>query len=226
MVLGFTVALLVMSVGFSLPGDIAIHRRTGEWGKLNFLPATLVMAAVMVALSRIMHFQPGYFYGALAGLAFRSALTKESVGRVTAANWFFALLLSVGAWFARMPVSEAAAHPDANIWWIGVEACLGLVFLWGVEGLAVAMLPMRFLDGRKVIDWSRAVWFLLMFLGVFATVHVLFAPSSGYIGHTTGEVVIGVILLFLIFGAISVGRWAYFRYRPTRESLRPTSSVE
>jgi hypothetical protein len=214
--LGFMVALLIMSIAFSLPADIGIHRRTGQWGKLNFLPGTLLVSIVMVALSRAFHFQPGYMYGALAGLAFAGALSRADQGKFTAANWVWALILSVGAWLLRMPVSEAAARPDASVWWIGVEACLVLVFLWGIEGLVVAMLPMRFLDGRKVVDWNRVVWSILIFLGVFAAVHVLLTPSSGYVGHTTGEVTVGVVVLFLIFGAISVGAWAYFRYRPER----------
>lgn len=55
-----------------------------------------------------------------------------------------------------------------------------------------------------------------MFLGVFGAAHVLLSPTSGYVGHTTGEVTVGVVVLFLIFGAISAGIWAYFRYRPER----------
>jgi hypothetical protein len=55
-----------------------------------------------------------------------------------------------------------------------------------------------------------------LFLGLFATAHVLFAPNSGYVGKTTGRVGIGVMVLFAIFGAISVGLWAYFRFRPER----------
>jgi hypothetical protein len=216
LVAGFTVALLVMSVAFSVPADIGIHRRTGEWGKLNFLPGTVLVSIVMVALSRVFHFQPGYMYGALAGLAFAGALSSVDQGRLTAANWIWALSLSVGAWLLRMPVSTAAAKPGASVWWVGLEACLVLIFLWGVEGLVVGMLPMRFLDGRKVMDWNRVVWSVLMFLGVFATVHVLMSPDSGYVGHTTGQLTVGVVILFAIFGAISVGTWAYFRYRPER----------
>jgi hypothetical protein len=55
---------------------------------------------------------------------------------------------------------------------------------------------------------------MLMFLGVFASVHVLLSPTSGYVGHTTGQVTVGVVVLFLVFGGLSVGTWAYFRYRP------------
>ncbi|MDQ3896742.1 MAG: hypothetical protein M3326_05740 [Actinomycetota bacterium] len=213
---GMFVAMLVMAVVFSLPADIGIHRRFGEWGKLNFLPGSVLVSIVLVLLSRLLDFQPGYFYGALAGLAFRSALSDEVQGRMTAANWLFSLVVSVAAFFLRAPVSEAAAQPGASTWWIGVEACLAVIFLWGVEGLAVAMLPMRFLDGRKVFRWSRTAWSVLFFLGVFATVHVLLRPGSGYVGETSGTVTIAVMVLYATFGIASAAFWAYFRYRPAR----------
>jgi len=216
---GMFVALLVMAVVFSLPADIGIHRQFGEWGKLNFLPGSVVVSIVLVGLSRLFDFQPGYFYGALAGLAFRSALSEPVQGRMTAANWAFSLAVSAGAWFARVPVSAAAGRPGASIWWIGLEICLAMIFLWGVEGLAVAMLPLHFLDGRKVFRWSRLGWAVLFFLGLFATFHVLLSPGSGYVGHTTGGVAIGVMVLYVAFGLGSVLFWAYFRYRPQRWAL-------
>lgn len=213
---GMFVAMLVMAVVFSLPADLGIHREFGEWGKLNFLPGTVVVSIVMVVASRLLHFQPGYFYGALAGLAFHSALSEGVQGRMTAMNWVFSLVVSVGAWFGRIPVSHAAARPGANVWWIGLEICLAMIFLWGVEGLAVAMLPLRFLDGRKVLRWNRVVWAVLFFLGLFATFEVLLAPGSGYVGSTSGAVKIGVMALYAFFGIVSVAFWAYFRFRPQR----------
>jgi hypothetical protein len=185
-------------------------------GQLNFLPGSVVISIVMVLLSRLLHFQPGYFYGALAGLAFRSALSEGVQGKMTAANWVFSLVVSVGAFFVRAPVAAAASRPGASVWWIGLEVCLSLIFLWGVEGLAVAMLPMRFLDGRKVYRWNKAAWAALFFLGIFATVHVLLRPGSGYVGSTSGHVTIGVMTLFVAFGLLSVGLWAFFRFRPQR----------
>ena len=217
--IGMFVALVVMSAAFSLPAAIGIHRRFREWGTLNFLPGSLGVSILMVIMSRVLDFRPGYVYGAMAGLAFQSALTKSTQGRLTAANWGFSLALAVGAWFARSPVAEAAAQPDASVWWIGVEVCLALIFLWGIESLAVAMLPMRFLDGRKVIEWNRPVWAVLMFLGAFVTVHVLLSAGSGYVGQTGEQVRFAVLALFLAFGAFSVALWGYFRYRPARQPV-------
>jgi hypothetical protein len=213
--IGIFVAMLVMAVLFSLPADIGIRRQFGEWGKLNFLPGTVLVSIVLVLLSRLLDFQPGYFYGALAGLAFRSALSEKVQGKMTAANWLFSLIISVGAFFLRAPVSATAAEPGSSIWWIGLEICLAMIFLWGVEGLAVAMLPMRFLDGRKVLRWSKPAWAVLFFLGIFATVHVLLRPGSGYVGETDA-VSVGVLALFALFGVVSVALWAYFRFRPQR----------
>jgi hypothetical protein len=220
---GFTLSLIAMSAGFSLPAAFGIHRRTGEWGKLNFLPGTLVVSVVMVIICRVLGIQPGYFYGALAGLAFASVLNQKTQGRLVAANWTWALAISVASWFLRMPVSEAAAQPDANVAWIGVEAFLVMTFLWGIESLAVAMLPMRFLDGPKVKAWNRPVWAALLFVGVFATVHVLLTPTSGYVGQTSEEVTWDVLVVFMIFGAFSLAVWAYFRYRPRRSAPDPVS---
>ncbi len=223
LVAAFTLSLVVMSAGWSLPAAIGIHRRTGEWGKLNFLPGTLLVSIVMVVICRRLEIQPGYFYGALAGLAFASAMNKETQGRLVAANWTWALAISLAAWFFRMPVSEAAAEPGASMLWIGLEAFLVMTFLWGIETVAVAMLPMRFLDGPKVKAWNRAVWAALLFAGVFATVHVLLTPTAGYVGQTETEVAIDVLLVFGIFCAISVAVWAYFRYRPERWKPKPAA---
>jgi hypothetical protein len=219
---GIFVALLVMAVVFSLPADIGIRRQFGEWGKLNFLPGSVIVTIVMVVACRLFNFQPGFFYGALAGLAYRSALSEPVQGKMTAANWVFSLIISVGAFFMRVPVSAASSRPGSSIWWIGLEICLSLIFLWGVEGLAVAMLPLRFLDGRKVYRWSKTAWAVMFFLGIFATFHVLLRPGSGYVGSTSGAVGVGVMTLFAAFGLGSVAFWAYFRFRPDRWVPAPT----
>ena len=80
----------------------------------------------------------------------------------------------------------------------------------------MGMLPMKFLDGRKVFKWSRTAWAVLFFLGVFATVHVLLRPGSGYVGSTSDGVSVSVAALFAFFGIGSILFWAYFRLRPER----------
>ncbi|HJV09042.1 MAG TPA: FGLLP motif-containing membrane protein, partial [Acidimicrobiales bacterium] len=214
LVIGMTVAVAVITVGFAIPSALHMRRQYGEWGKLAVLPGSLLVGIICVALSRLLNFQPGYLYGVLAGVVFARRLVDRELGRMSALTAVFVLAVSVGAWALRVPVSSAAAEPGAGVWLVALESCLGAIFLLGLESIVVGLLPMRFLDGGRVKAWNSVVWAVLFAIGLFALVHVLLSPGSGYVGHTSGGVTVAVIVLYVIFGAISVAFWAYFRYRP------------
>ncbi|HEX3622092.1 MAG TPA: FGLLP motif-containing membrane protein [Acidimicrobiales bacterium] len=225
LVVGMTVALLVMSLVFSVPSDFILHRRAGEWGTLNILPGSIVVAIVCVVISRLLNFQPGYLYGVLAGLAFRSRVDENTEGRATAGNWVLGMAVCLFAWVARVPVSAAAAKPGASVWLFGLESCLAAIFLIGIESAVVAMLPMHFLDGRKVMGWSGVVWGVLMALGLFGVIQVLLTPGSGYVGHTSSGVRWAVAGLYVAFGLFSVSFWAYFRFRSEPTSTHGADEI-
>ena len=216
LLIGMTVAVAVVSVGFCLPSAIYMRRNHGEWGKISVLPGSMLVGLACVGLSRLLNFQPGYLYGVLAAVVFARALRDREKGRLSAVAALFMLGVSVLAWAARVPVSAATSEPGASVWLVALESCLGAIFLLGLESIVVGLLPMRFLDGGRVREWSGAAWAVLFAVGLFALVHVLLSPGSGYVGHTSGEVTIAVIVLYVIFGAVSVAFWAYFRYRPER----------
>jgi hypothetical protein len=211
--LGLGLALLVICVGFSVPTLTYMRRRFHERGRLQILPGTIVIAAVCVGLSRLLHFQPGALYGLLAVFAFGRDLDAKRKGRLTAVSAVFILTVAVAAWFVRVPVAAAAGRPGAGLGLLIVDAALSAVFLLGLESLVVSLLPLRFLDGSKVMAWSRLVWAGLFGLGLFAVVHILLRPGSGYVGHTTGGSMLVVGAFYVAFGLLSVGLWAYFRFR-------------
>jgi hypothetical protein len=124
--------------------------------------------------------------------------------------------LSIGAWLALIPISAAAAKPNSSMFMLILEACIGGVFLIGLESLLVDLLPMRFLDGSTEIKWSKSAWAGLFGLGLFALIQVLLTPSSGYVGHTSHYSLVLVIVAYLAFGLFSFSFWGYFRYRPPR----------
>lgn len=216
LVTGMTAAVAVVTLGFAVPSAVYMRKNYGEWGKIAVLPGSLVVGLVCVTLSRLLDFQPGYLYGVLAALVFAHSLRDNEQGRMSAVTAAFMLAVSVGAWALRVPVSTAAAEPGAGVGLVALESCLGAIFLLGLESVVVGLLPMRFLDGARVKAWSGVAWAVLFATGLFALVHVLLSPGSGYVGHTSGAVTVGVIVLYVVFGAISVSFWAYFRYRPER----------
>ena len=214
--LGFCLSLVIVTVLFRLPALFVVHLRFHEWAKLRVLPGTAVVAALCVLLSRLLHFQPGYLYGLIAGLSLRHQLAKDTTGRVTWAAGLAILAISVLAWFGRAPLASAAARPHAGFWVILAEACLTTLFVVGLESIVISMIPLRFLEGGKLTAWSRAAWLTVFGLGAYAFVHILLQPTSGYVADTAGASRFVVIALFVGFGVLSIAFWAYFRFRPER----------
>jgi hypothetical protein len=216
--LGLSVALALITVVFRLPFLLHSRQHHGEWARLKVLPGTALMAVACVALSRLLSFQPGYLYGLIAGLEFRRE-AEDTTGRLTSLAALTILIIALVAWGARAPVAAAAAREGAGFWVVVADACLATIFVAGLTTLVFSLIPLRFLEGTKVTRWSRAAWVGLFASGLFAFVHILLQPSSGYVGHTQSNRKWVVIALFVGFGLFSIAFWAYFRFRPARTHL-------
>jgi hypothetical protein len=219
LVLGLSLSLVVVSLGFRIPHMLYVHHRDGEWGRLRVLPGTAIVAVVCVALSRLIGFQPGYLYGLIAGLAIRRQLAAETSGALTAVSAVSVFTLSLAAWFARAPVSSAiaAAGPRPSNWLIALEASLAAIAILGIETVVICLIPLRFVEGSKLAAWSRTAWAVVFGLAAFGFVHILLRPDSGYLAAAGSRATVAI--LFVAFGILSVGFWAYFRFRPAREPV-------
>jgi hypothetical protein len=212
---GLSAALALIGIVFRLPFLLHSRRHHGEWARLKVLPGTALVAVACVALSRLLTFQPGYLYGLIAGLEFRRE-AEDTTGRLTSLGALTILIIALATWGARAPVAAAAAREGAGFWVVATDACLAAIFVAGLTTLVFSLIPIRFLEGSKVTKWSRKAWVALFASGLFAFVHILLQPSTGYVGHTQSSKKWVVIALFVGFGLFSIGFWAYFRYRPAR----------
>jgi hypothetical protein len=213
--LGLSVALALITVVFRLPFLLHSRQHHGEWARLKVLPGTALMAVACVGLSRLLSFMPGYLYGLIAGLEFRRE-ADDTTGRLTSLAALTILIVGLVTWAARAPVAAAAAREGAGFWIVATDACLAAIFVAGLTTLVFSLIPLRFLEGSKVTRWSRAAWVGLFASGLFAFVHILLQPSTGYVGHTQANQKWVVIALFVGFGLFSIAFWAYFRFRPAR----------
>ena len=224
--LGLSLATAVVVFASDMPSVVHVRRRYRERATPIALPGALLIGIGCVVLSRAVHFQPGYFYGLVGGLALSRSLARDESGRLAARTAALLLGLSVVTWLAMMPVSAAAAESGRTLGIILVENILAGIFWAALDSLVIAMLPLRLLEGAKVVGWSRAAWAGLYAVTLLAFVHILLRPSTGYVSNTSVSPTNVVIGLFVGFAVFSFAFWGYFRFRPSRSGEPPADEVQ
>jgi hypothetical protein len=79
-------------------------------------------------------------------------------------------------------------------------------------------MPLRFMPGHAVYKWNRLAWAILFGLSVFAFIHILIGPSSGYVSDLSPNAFMAALGVFAAFGALSIGTWLFFRVRTKPEA--------
>jgi hypothetical protein len=188
---------------------------------LNAVPSGLAIALACVVVSRLVHFQPGYLYGLVGGVAFAVALTAREEGQSEFAGFFAGLVVALLAWMAFVPVSSAANHLHPSFLVLVADSFVAAVFIGGIEGALFALVPVRFLPGHKVAQWSWPAWVVMAAVTAFLFVNVLLRPENGYLGQSSTASAVVTYGLFAVFGVASVAFWGWFRLHPD-----PTTSAE
>lgn len=176
----------------------------------------LVIVGASVALSRAIDFQPGLVYGFVASCVVlrETHVGEHEQGRVNVVPVTAALVVSVGAWLLVSPIRSANA--DGGNWLLALlEAVAVMTFVGGVEGLFFNMVPLSVMDGGKIYRWKRGVWAVLALICAFLFWHVLLNRERSAYGGLTETNSVVALAFCLGFAALSVGTWAYFRYRPS-----------
>jgi hypothetical protein len=209
-----TAVLLAAGLAGSSEQRFRRSRSLSTEGFVHAVPSGLAIAALCVVISRAVHFAPGYLFGLVGGLAFTVALDERDEGP----NRLVACLVTLGvallAWVAFGPVSTLAHHVDPSPFAIFADAVLAALFIGGVEGLLLGLVPLRALPGHDLFRWRRSVWAAVTFTVAFVFVQVVLRPSTGYLGHSTNASVLVTYGLFAAFGLASVAFWGWFQLHP------------
>lgn len=211
--LGFLVGLIVVLASFKLPPMLARKRRTGELGRLRPLPWALAIAALFVLVSRVANLQPGYLYGIVLGAIFVQEVPKNEEGRETFYGSLWTLGAAALAWLGLTWARGLGYDPNG----FGItllSTAFAAILVAGLEATAFGLMPLRFMPGHAVYTWNRLGWGLLFGLSIFAFVHLLISPTSGYVSQLSPQAFIAACGIFAAFGALSIVTWGYFRFRP------------
>ncbi len=212
-VANFLGTLMALAVLIAAPWTAAtvyrkIKRRRTE-AKLRAIPAGIVIAVLSVLISRLAHFQPGYLYGIVCGVAFAHKLTKKEEGHAVSLESSATLVAAVVAWIAFVPVDAAALHPGSSFWVALVDDWLASVFVGGLVGVTIGLLPLRFLPGGTLFNWNKFAWAAMFGIATFGVVGIMLRPSSGPARPGSAPLVTAIVL-FVLFGGVSVVFRQYF----------------
>jgi hypothetical protein len=184
---------------------------------LHALPLGLAIAAVCVLISRLTDFRPGYLYGVVAGVVFGTALGKKESGHVVALSTITVLALAVLAWIAWVPVNAAAAKTGAGFPVVFADDVLGAMFVGGLVGSVIGLVPLNFMPGGALAGWHRGVWAAMFAIALFGVVELMLHPQAGQ-AHPGAAPLVTVIGLLALFGGSSIAFAGYFARRRRREA--------
>lgn len=226
-VLFLSVVLGVGVVTYACSGiEALMTRRTfGVAAAVRPYPASLAIAAASVAISRIIGLQPGVIYGFVASCAIVGSgnIDDRRQGRVTIFPVLTAIILSVTAWLLIEPLRANASVSSSFFGQVGIAAGI-IVFIGGLEGVALNMIPLSVTDGGKLFRWRPPVWAAVALLASFLFWHVVINRDRQFFDALRQAQSLAVLALFLLYTSLSLGLWAYFRWR--RGTTEPTPQPE
>ncbi|MFZ0664453.1 MAG: FGLLP motif-containing membrane protein, partial [Acidimicrobiales bacterium] len=205
----FIATLLAVVISITVAYLVArwyrLRTHTDASAKLKALPAGLVVTILCVLMSRIADFQPGYLYGIIAGVVFSAELKKRQEGQLVCVTAFAVLCVSIISWLIWVPVDHAAMHSGASFILVILDEMLATVFVAGITGLVISLLPLRFMPGHDLYNWHRGAWVATFCICAFLLIEVLMRPAAGT-SHSGHVAWVTAGFLFVIFG---VGSFAF-----------------
>ncbi|HET7738184.1 MAG TPA: FGLLP motif-containing membrane protein [Tepidiformaceae bacterium] len=208
------VAAILGSAGVTYASEgleaILTRRWTGTRTAVRAYPLAVGVAALSVVVSRLLRISPGVMYGFFASTVTYGPADLDSrrTGRLALISVGAGLLLAVGAWLAVGPVRDMES--DAFLA-LALEATLVVIFIEGLETLAVGLIPLGVTDGGKIYRWSRWPWIALVFFCSFVAWHVLFGVERELFGGLREAQSLTILAVFGVYTAASLALWFWLR---------------
>ena len=216
-VTGFGIA--VGTAVSQLPGEWYVRSHRGTRGRIQVALWTLGLALGCVLVTRLSAVQPGYIYGIIGGFTFASVLTREDRGRMAFGGMAALLAVGLAAWFIRIPFQPVTGVVGGDAGSL-VNELLTNLFLAAVQGTAISLIPLQYLDGGKLSAWSRPRWAILWAASLLLFAHVILYPVSSFVPHPSSTGLWTAALVVTAYGLVALGFWWFFRRRELRKLRR------
>jgi hypothetical protein len=196
-------------------GQVVVSERMDMPATLRFFPLAILIAGVSVAISRLVDLTPGFIFGFVAAATILASNQRRE-GQAIFYSMVAMIAASILAWALIGPFRELAR--DNGSWWAAVlESASVAIFVGGIEGLLFLLLPLEFMDGRKVWEHSKLAWFAVALPVLFIFFHVIINQEAETFGPNFGNSnLFRLIVVALVALALTVVFWAYFLFHNRR----------
>ncbi len=208
--LACTIGMFVLGYVANVITGRIIRRRWSIASVIELQPFGLIVALAGVILSRVLDFAPGLLIGLVLGLSLMATATAKDEVRAVLV-WMGAILaLSVASWIGYSLIAGGSGPTDF------AGALLGdsivAIATEGISGLVIGLLPLGFLDGRSVFQYSKRLW-LATYAVTLIAFFVIVVPSGALWGSIDGSFWFWLAVL-LVFAGVCFGTYFWFRAHP------------
>jgi hypothetical protein len=98
-----------------------------------------------------------------------------------------------------------------------LDDLLASLFVGGLVGSVINLIPVRFMPGHALASWHRGAWMAVFGVAAFGMTEIVLFPSlHNHAGHAP---LATIIVLFVLFGGGSLAFREYFSRRTKRLEL-------
>ncbi len=194
---------LALSAGLvGLIDDIAQYiylRLHGEDSAIRVHSGNIMLVVVTTFFSRFTNLTPGLLIGSPAGIEEVKDPNFEIKSHLLAVG--ATALVTIAAW-ALTPLFEADA-------WFKTLSLL--IFATGVQTLFFEMLPLKYLHGLGVYQFSRALWLALFLATTTVFMQTMLNPDAEFVSAFNSPNIDVLTIVVVIFCAFSGAVWFYLK---------------
>lgn len=230
--LGMLVAVFAVTMLYSGVVNVRDWRWSHVPGRFEVLLPGVVIVLVCAVVSFVSRFEPGYFYGLVAGFvavadrrskldlpeAGKDDFVRVQEGRATLAGAAALWALCVLCYVTWSGVNSAVEQGVGGTVLAVLDKALFATTVLGLQTAVFGLAPVRFMDGHRLWRWNKRIWVLAYAPGAFLFVYLLHLHADRVLGTSVPESLRLSLILFCGFGTLSVAVWLFAYVREQRRT--------
>lgn len=210
LVISLTVGVGLLTILYEGSQILFASRAFGTRGRLEPLPLGILVAAVSVIVTRVTNLHPGLVLGVVAGAIVPSNDPRQQ-GRIVFGAMLGTLALSL---LALLLVEPLRSYADDSSQWFAVipETVAVTFFVGGTEGLLLNLLPLKFMEGHALWNWSRLAWVFFAVTVSFIFFHVVVNRTDAYTSVTDQTSIQAMFAICIVCVVLASAFWLACRF--------------